>query len=66
MVTENGCRYKEKCAYRHQVNKQTKKQNELKEKVTVPERSVFEMTNKLVNMETEQLKQLEKLNMLEK
>ena len=35
-------------------------------KVTVLERVVCEMTNKLVDIETEKLKQIKKLNMLEK
>ena len=50
----------------HQVNRQTKEHNELKEKLVILEKVVFELTNKVVNMETKELEHLAKVAMLEK
>jgi hypothetical protein len=57
-ASENGCRFQEKCAYMHQVNRQTKEHNELKEKLVILEKVVLELTNKVVNMETKELDHL--------
>ena len=54
----NGCKHDEKCAYTHHVTKYVKEQNGLKEKVSILEKTIADMTNK-DSKETSQLEKLE-------